>query len=83
MITLHENGGFLLGGELILNQDTVSVNGENVTKEAGKLNTMAYQILSAHNTSGNMEQLKVKFDKLTSHDIMNVQPKRVGFSTLI
>ena len=30
---------------------------------------MAYSILEAHNTSGNMEQLQIKFDKLTSHDI--------------
>ena len=30
---------------------------------------MAYGILSAHNTSGNMQQLQIKFDKLTSHDI--------------
>ena len=30
---------------------------------------MAYRILKAHNTSDNMEQLKIKFDKLTSHDI--------------
>ena len=72
MITLHENGGFLLGGELVLNQDEVLLEGRSVTKEEGKLNTMAYQILSAHNTSGNMEQLKIKFDKLTSHDITYV-----------
>lgn len=36
--------------------------------EAAK-NTMAYRILEAHNTSGNMEKLQIKFDKLTSHDI--------------
>ena len=34
--------------------------------------TMAYQILSAHNTSGNMRSLKLKFDALTSHDITYV-----------
>ncbi len=37
-------------------------------QEAAK-NTMAYNILAAHNTSGNMENLQIKFDKLTSHDI--------------
>lgn len=37
-------------------------------QEAAK-NTMAYNILAAHNTSGNMERLQIKFDKLTSHDI--------------
>ena len=30
---------------------------------------MAYQILQAHNTSGNDKKLQIKFDKLTSHDI--------------
>ena len=34
--------------------------------------TMAYQILSAHNTSGNMAQLQLKFDALASHDITYV-----------
>ncbi|MEG1741860.1 MAG: hydratase [Acetivibrio sp.] len=43
--------------------------GKNVDKEEAKRGTMAYEILEAHNTSGNMEKLKVKFDKLTSHDI--------------
>ena len=37
-------------------------------KEAAR-NTIAYSILKDHNTSGNMEELKIKFDKLTSHDI--------------
>ena len=36
--------------------------------EAAK-NTIAYNILQEHNTSGNMDKLKIKFDKLTSHDI--------------
>ena len=30
---------------------------------------MAYGILNEHNTSGNMDKLQIKFDKLTSHDI--------------
>ena len=30
---------------------------------------MAYGILREHNTSGNMDKLKIRFDKLTSHDI--------------
>ena len=37
-------------------------------EEATK-NTMAYSILQAHNTSGDTKKLKIKFDKLTSHDI--------------
>lgn len=39
------------------------------SKEDAAKQTIAYQILEAHNTSGNMEKLKIKFDKLTSHDI--------------
>lgn len=39
-----------------------------IQEDAAK-NTMAYGILEAHNTSGNMEKLQIKFDKLTSHDI--------------
>ena len=34
-----------------------------------KRQTIAYGILENHNTSGSMEKLKIKFDKLTSHDI--------------
>ncbi len=35
-------------------------------------NTIAYGILQEHNTSGDMEKLKIRFDKLTSHDITYV-----------
>lgn len=38
----------------------------------GKTKTMAYDILNAHNTSGNMENLKIKFDAMASHDITYV-----------
>lgn len=43
--------------------------GQQVTKEEAAKNTIAYSILEAHNTSSDMERLKIKFDKLTSHDI--------------
>ena len=39
---------------------------------AAKKGTIAYGILSAHNTSGSMDKLKIRFDKLTSHDITYV-----------
>lgn len=39
---------------------------------AAKKGTIAYRILEAHNTSGNMEKLQIRFDKLTSHDITYV-----------
>ncbi len=37
--------------------------------EKARKGTMAYRILSAHNTSGDNSKLKIKFDALTSHDI--------------
>jgi aconitate hydratase len=43
--------------------------GRNITKEDARKSTIAYGILKEHNTSGNMDKLKIRFDKLTSHDI--------------
>ena len=48
---------------------------------AGKEGTMAYKILMSHNTSGNNEKLKIKFDVMASHDITYVgiiQTARAG-----
>ncbi len=74
MIKLYEGGAYLLNGtELVADSaDAKAVlagKGINVSKEEAAKNTMAYGILEKHNTSGNMEQLKIKFDKMTSHDI--------------
>ena len=74
MIKLYETGAYLLDGkELVADtQDAgaiLSSKGITTTKEEAAKNTMAYGILEAHNTSDNMEQLKIKFDKMTSHDI--------------
>ena len=46
-----------------------ALTGKKADKEEARKGTMAYSILEAHNTSGNMENLKVKFDAMTSHDI--------------
>lgn len=75
MIQLYEKGAYLLNGtELIAeNEETQAVLaarlGKEVDKAEAKKGTMAYDILEKHNTSGNMDKLKIKFDKLTSHDI--------------
>ena len=72
---LHENGVYLLNGREIIedNQESAAClaakTGKTVTAAEAATGTMAYRILKAHNTSGNMEQLQIKFDKLTSHDI--------------
>ena len=67
MMKLYDNGVFLLNGTEIL-EDTGGVQAPLSKEEAAK-QTMAYGILCSHNTSGNMENLQIKFDKLTSHDI--------------
>ena len=72
---LHENGVYLLNGTEIIedNQEAAAClaakTGKTVTAAEAATGTMAYRILKAHNTSGNMEKLQIKFDKLTSHDI--------------
>ena len=72
---LHENGVYLLNGREIIedNQEAAAClaakTGKTVTAAEAATGTMAYRILKAHNTPGNMEQLQIKFDKLTSHDI--------------
>ena len=67
MIKLYDNGVYLLNGTEIL-EDSGNVSLPVSREEAAK-NTIAYGILDSHNTSGNMERLQIKFDKLTSHDI--------------
>ena len=71
---LHENGVYLLNGTEIVedNQEAAAClasKGVTADRAAAAKGTMAYHILEEHNTSGNMEQLQIKFDKLTSHDI--------------
>ena len=62
---LWENGAFLSGGKLV-----ESVPGKNPADCAK--NTISYSILQRHNTSGDASKLKIKFDKITSHDITYV-----------
>lgn len=75
MIRLSEGGAYLINGTQIV-EDSIqacgeirSLTGRDITKEEAAGQTMAYGILKAHNTSGSMEKLKIRFDKLTSHDI--------------
>ena len=63
---LYSSGVYLLNGTDIVEEAKASLP---VSKEEAAKNTIAYGILEAHNTSGNMEKLQIKFDKLTSHDI--------------
>lgn len=75
MIKLHDGGVYLVNGQTLVPDDGQAAaaikaeTGTEVTREEAARNTIAYNILAEHNTSGNMEKLKIKFDKLTSHDI--------------
>ena len=72
---LYDSGVYLVNGnELVPDgvnaiEEVVKKTGAAVTKEQAAENTIAYGILKNHNTSGNMDKLQIKFDKLTSHDI--------------
>jgi aconitate hydratase len=76
MIKLYETGVYLLNGtELVPDHPDAAAQlrqklGEAApSKEEAAKQTIAYSILKNHNTSGDMEKLKIRFDKLTSHDI--------------
>lgn len=73
MIQLFSEGAYLVDGTTLVKESEAEalkqLAGEVVSKEEASKNTIAYGILRDHNTSGNMEKLQIKFDKLTSHDI--------------
>ena len=75
MVRLSQGGAYLLGGTEIVedNNEAAAVLaaklGSAPDKKEAAHNTIAYNILTSHNTSGNDEKLEIKFDKLTSHDI--------------
>ncbi|MCQ2524934.1 MAG: hydratase [Lachnospiraceae bacterium] len=75
MVNLLEGGAYLVNGTKVVPEsadaikEISSLTGKTVDKESARKETIAYSILESHNTSGNMDKLKIKFDKLTSHDI--------------
>ena len=66
MIKVINHGVYLKNG---VPQDACECG---VSKDEGRKRTIAYSILDAHNTSGDGKKLKIKFDKLVSHDITYV-----------
>lgn len=66
MITLYEKGVYLSDNNEVVAEDSLP---GHICKEDAKKGTIAWSILSAHNTSGDMNKLKIKFDSLASHDI--------------
>ncbi len=78
MIKLYDTGAYLLNGTEIIADDENAAAilkqklGNTPSKQEASQNTMAYNILKNHNTSDNMEHLKIKFDRMASHDITYV-----------
>ena len=75
MVKLSNGGAYLVNGTEVvevtddLAQVQAKLGDKYIAKEEAAKNTIAYSILQAHNISGNMDKLQIKFDKLTSHDI--------------
>ncbi len=73
MVTLYDTGAYLVNGSTLVPETDAAtaeaLTGKKVSKEEARKGTIAYGIMQAHNTSGNMEKLKLKFDAMTSHDI--------------
>lgn len=71
MVKLYDKGVYLLNGTEIAEsiEEAKAKTGKELSQKEASENTMAYRILADHNTSGDMERLQIRFDKLTSHDI--------------
>lgn len=74
MIKLYKSSIYLVNGETIVTDSAAlpSLVGKTVSKEEAIKGTMAYSILKAHNTTDDMDNLQLKFDSMTSHDITYV-----------
>ncbi|MGI5990625.1 MAG: hydratase [Lachnospiraceae bacterium] len=78
MITCIDKGTYLIDGEKLISDGPEAAaairqeTGLDVTREDAARQTMAYGILKNHNKADNMENLQIRFDKMTSHDITYV-----------
>ena len=73
MIKLYETGVYLVDGtELVTDPAAFAQKYGSVSREEAIQGTMAYSVIAAHNTAGDMDNLKLKFDSMTSHDITYV-----------
>ena len=71
MIQLTQGGAYLVNGTDIVADTPEAASqiqaktGITISKEEAAKNTIAYGVLEAHNTSSDMKNLQIKFDKLT------------------
>ncbi len=70
MIKLYDGGVYLVGGTQIVT-DPAQLPAP-ISREEAEKGTIAYGVLAAHNESGDMNHLRMRFDSLTSHDITYV-----------
>ena len=69
MVKLYNEGVYLRGGKEIIPESEAAAAGIEAAPADAKRGTIAYSILQAHNTSGDPDMLKVRFDAMASHDI--------------
>lgn len=71
MVKLYDSGVYLIDGETLVPEKEGSER-FHYEKEKKKTGTIAYRILQAHNMSEDKENLKIRFDAITSHDLTYV-----------
>ena len=73
MVNLYNGGAYLINGKTLIEENDIdklkAVTGKDIDKEEARKGSIAYNILEKHNTSGNMDKLRLKFDAMASHDI--------------
>lgn len=73
MVKLYNGGAYLINGNTLIEENDKdkikAVTGKDIDKEEARKGSIAYNILKAHNTSGNIDKLRLKFDAMASHDI--------------
>ena len=67
MVTLYDRGVYLINGKELVSESDAPHN-----KVDAKTGTITYKVFKAHNTSGSMDALALRFDSLTSHDLTYV-----------
>ena len=74
MLKVYDTGVYLLNGRQIVSseEEASRLAGRSVSREEAARGTIAYGVMQAHNQSGDPDQLRLRFDSLTSHDITYV-----------
>ena len=73
MVKLYNGGAYLINGNTLIEENDIkkleTFTGKDINQEEAVKGSIAYNILKAHNISGNMDKLRLKFDAMASHDI--------------